>query len=168
MVEQKTQQLRCTVVSTYIHQKNVKIPSLAALPLFQDDLDEHLDSSVIQELDSAIEATSPEKTQKRKVEESSNKTGPAKKIILNRNPSVSSETQNGSENEAASNEKSGEDSGKKVIKLSQLSVKERLEMRARKFGVELSATAKKAARSERFGLISDGKGSVSNSLKVLN
>ncbi|KAK9889880.1 hypothetical protein WA026_008681 [Henosepilachna vigintioctopunctata] len=44
----------------------------------------------------------------------------------------------------------------KVIKLSGISVKERLELRAKKFGVELSGTAKLLARAERFGSLENG------------
>lgn len=136
----------------------------------------HLDTSesVMQELDSALDETSTaSKRQKRKLETGlnadQNKTDAPKKIVLNRNPSTSSDTtQNGSANDATEN-KTDNNTDKKVIKLSELSVKEvsikkcandwnigsfcfqRLEMRAKKFGVQLSVDAKKAARSERFG-----------------
>ncbi|XP_025157852.1 SAP domain-containing ribonucleoprotein isoform X2 [Harpegnathos saltator] len=43
-------------------------------------------------------------------------------------------------------------SEKKIIKLSELGVKERLEMRAKKFGVPLSEAAKKEARLARFNV----------------
>lgn len=46
---------------------------------------------------------------------------------------------------------SGGESDKKVIKLSELSAKERLELRMKKFGTPLSSDAKKIARAERFG-----------------
>lgn len=50
-------------------------------------------------------------------------------------------------------EKTDEDgTDKKVVKLSQLTAKERLELRAKKFGAPVSADSLKAARSERFGL----------------
>lgn len=44
------------------------------------------------------------------------------------------------------------DDDKKVVKLSQLSAKERLELRAKKFGAPVATESLKAARSERFGL----------------
>lgn len=44
------------------------------------------------------------------------------------------------------------DDDKKVVKLSQLTAKERLELRAKKFGAPIAAESLKAARSERFGL----------------
>lgn len=55
---------------------------------------------------------------------------------------------------AVSNTDKTSDDGtdKKVVKLSQLTVKERLELRAKKFGAPIAAESLKAARSERFGL----------------
>lgn len=93
---------------------------------FQDDLDEHLDNSVIQELDSAIEATSQnEKGEKRKLEVTAVKSNAPKKVVLNRNPSVSSDTQNGNATaEIVEERKDDENPEKKIIKLSELSVKE--------------------------------------------
>ncbi len=41
---------------------------------------------------------------------------------------------------------------KKVVKLSQLTAKERLELRAKKFGAPIATESLKAARSERFGI----------------
>lgn len=53
---------------------------------------------------------------------------------------------------AAATTSDGEESGeKKVVKLSTLSAKERLEMRAKKFGVPIAPESAKLARSERFG-----------------
>ncbi|KAG4065150.1 hypothetical protein HA402_007547 [Bradysia odoriphaga] len=48
-------------------------------------------------------------------------------------------------------DKTNEDD-KKVVKLSQLTAKERLELRAKKFGAPIATESLKAARSERFGL----------------
>lgn len=45
-----------------------------------------------------------------------------------------------------------EDTDKKVVKLSELTAKERLELRAKKFGAPIAAESLKVARSERFGL----------------
>lgn len=56
----------------------------------------------------------------------------------------SSTTSSGSDGDAESGEK-------KVVKLSTLSAKERLEMRAKKFGVPIAPESAKLARSERFG-----------------
>ncbi|KAJ1522821.1 hypothetical protein ONE63_001973 [Megalurothrips usitatus] len=74
---------------------------------------------------------------------------PAKKITLNRKvlsqPSVESEkVDEGKKDENASDEK-------KVVKLSDVSMKERLALRAVKFGEPLTGEAKKEARAARFG-----------------
>lgn len=81
---------------------------------------------MIQELDSAIEAATPaQRAEKRKSEDGVNKSSAPKKIVLNRNPSVSSETQNGGGvADTVDKEKPITTSEKKVIKLSELSVKE--------------------------------------------
>lgn len=47
-----------------------------------------------------------------------------------------------------------EDSDKKIVKLSELTAKERLELRAKKFGAPIATESLKVARSERFGLTS--------------
>lgn len=81
---------------------------------------------MIQELDSAIEAATPAQTgSKRKSDDNSNRNSAPKKIVLNRNPSVSSENQNGGVAlDAVEKDKSDENPDKKIIKLSELSVKE--------------------------------------------
>ncbi|XP_069699400.1 SAP domain-containing ribonucleoprotein isoform X1 [Periplaneta americana] len=88
-------------------------------------------------------------------------TGTTKKIVLNRNvvPSASSsEKENQQQGISQEDSDTGqqpqkpEAEGKKVVKLSAFSMKERLEMRAQKFGVELSSDAKKEARAARFGI----------------
>lgn len=81
---------------------------------------------MIQELDSAIEAAIPtQRGDKRKSDETAVKGSAPKKIVLNRNPSVSSETQNGgATTTAVEKEKNDGNQEKKVIKLSELSVKE--------------------------------------------
>lgn len=62
----------------------------------------------------------------------------------------------GAANESVENksaiESSSSDTEKKVVKLSELSAKERLEMRAKKFGAPVSIDSLKSARAERFGL----------------
>lgn len=61
---------------------------------------------------------------------------------------------------------------KKVVKLSQLTAKERLELRAKKFGAPIATESLKAARSERFGLtpvtVSDAKTESNTSSSVKN
>lgn len=81
---------------------------------------------MIQELDSAIEAATPtQRAEKRKTDDTADKGSAPKKIVLNRNPSVSSETQNGGAvTEVVEKEKADESTEKKVVKLSELSVKE--------------------------------------------
>jgi len=48
----------------------------------------------------------------------------------------------------------GDNTDKKVVKLSELTAKERLELRAKKFGTPIATESMKVARSERFGLAS--------------
>ncbi|KAF7269095.1 hypothetical protein GWI33_017845 [Rhynchophorus ferrugineus] len=128
--------------------------------LLNDDDDEHLDErdSIINELDNNLE-DSP-KTQKRKLESANSE--PPKKVILKRNNSDTLPVKVVPENkqsEEGTELKSGKANGndfdkedKKIIKLSELSAKERLEMRAKKFGVSaLNDSAKKQIRAERFG-----------------
>lgn len=49
----------------------------------------------------------------------------------------------------------GANGDKKVVKLSELSAKDRLEMRAKKFGVPIAPESAKLARSQRFGTAAD-------------
>jgi len=92
--------------------------------------------------------------------------GSSKKIVLNRNvvaSTGSSEKENQQQHQQHQTTQAIADTGrhqphqpqsegKKVIKLSAFSMKQRLEMRAQKFGVELSVDAKKEARAARFGI----------------
>ncbi|KAG5885378.1 hypothetical protein JTB14_023765 [Gonioctena quinquepunctata] len=121
--------------------------------LLNDDDDEHLDASesVISEndLDESPKAT------KRKADETSEnedtKPVPHKKVILNRHNTLPEVVQP-SETQAPEAKPAEPQEEKKVIKFSQLTAKERLEMRAKKFGVTaLSQDALKVIRSERFG-----------------
>ncbi|XP_018329647.1 SAP domain-containing ribonucleoprotein isoform X2 [Agrilus planipennis] len=82
----------------------------------------------------------------------------AKKVVLKRNSSALEEQL---ENHEVPEEKS-DTKDKKILKLSQLSVKERLEMRAKKFGVPLTDEAKKAARSQRFSSNSSSSTNISS------
>ncbi|XP_018394406.1 PREDICTED: SAP domain-containing ribonucleoprotein [Cyphomyrmex costatus] len=115
------------------------------------DEDEVLGDEEIEELSNKPD--SHEIPEKRKLSIESNNSN-AKKIVLNRK-SVLEEIKNDQvekkENKGA---KVIEDAPpeKKIIKLSELSTKERLEMRAKKFGVPLSETAKKEARLARFNI----------------
>lgn len=99
---------------------------------------------------------SQETADKRKLSTDSNSNGASngKKIVLNRKTVIEDikveekldkekETPKTTENTAAE---------KKVIKLSELSMQERLEMRKRKFGMPLSESAKKLARAARFNM----------------
>lgn len=120
--------------------------------MFQDDDDEHLETneSVISDLDNDLNDPLQNKSLKRKVVEISddNKNTAPKRVILNRNNSNNDGIKT-DEDEKKEDENSGEP---KVVKLSELTVKERLEMRAKKFGIKAFTTdAKKAARAERFG-----------------
>ncbi|XP_054272026.1 SAP domain-containing ribonucleoprotein isoform X2 [Macrosteles quadrilineatus] len=60
--------------------------------------------------------------------------------------------ENGEEEKKSTEETKKDSEDKKVIKISGVAVKDRLEMRAQKFGVPLSVEAKKEARAARFGL----------------
>lgn len=102
----------------------------------------------------------PTKPLKRKISESEiNKTEktPPKKVILNRNitSQVDSNDKPTSE-EKKENVNENKTEEKKIIKLSELSAKERLEMRAKKFGAPVGDDLKKAARAERFGNATNG------------
>ncbi|KAL1490431.1 hypothetical protein ABEB36_013126 [Hypothenemus hampei] len=122
--------------------------------LLNDEDDEHSDEreSIFNDLDNLDELP---KGLKRKADEKANSNPvPAKKVILKRTtnevlPTLSPTTDKPEKED--NNDKSLSEE-KKVIKLSDLSIKERLEMRAKKFGISnLSDDAKKLARAERFG-----------------
>ncbi|ERL93493.1 SAP domain-containing ribonucleoprotein [Dendroctonus ponderosae] len=127
----------------------------------EGDDDEHIDDraiNLINELDHDLDDLP--KSLKRKAEsESELIVGPPKKIILKRNtsetvaavvkPEVKSADTTTIEKHEVKSELIGD---RKVIKLTELSIKERLEMRAKKFGVtSLTDETKKLARAERFG-----------------
>ncbi|XP_012241046.1 SAP domain-containing ribonucleoprotein isoform X2 [Bombus vancouverensis nearcticus] len=94
---------------------------------------------------------SQEGNEKRKLSTESNVS--AKKIVLNRKP-VIEEIKNEQTEKIEIDTKTIETAPpeKKIIKLSELGIKERLEMRAKKFGLPLSEAAKKEARSARFSI----------------
>ncbi|KAF5295047.1 hypothetical protein FQR65_LT10600 [Abscondita terminalis] len=132
--------------------------------LNDDDLDhDHLDTSesVLTELEDQLDtSSSTNQIVKRKLSEDTSDTESrsTKKIVLNRNPSVinnyddDDDERNGNDSllNSTSSEIDKNNSDSKVIKLSQLSAKERLEMRAKKFGAPVSVEAKRLARAERF------------------
>lgn len=130
--------------------------------LNDDDLDQdHLDTSesVLNDLDN-LDAPETNRASKRKISKtdmSDLDSKSSKRIVLNRSASVlsNSEKTNGSEPLPDVNTEKVQFSTKpddetKVVKLSELSAKERLEMRAKKFGTPVSEDAKKVARAERF------------------
>ncbi|KAK9303833.1 hypothetical protein QLX08_004570 [Tetragonisca angustula] len=94
---------------------------------------------------------SQEGSEKRKLSTESNVS--AKKIVLNRKP-VIEEIKNEQTEKIETDTKTIEivPPERKIIKLSELGIKERLEMRAKKFGLPLSEAAKKEARSARFSI----------------
>lgn len=110
------------------------------------DEDAVLGDEEIEELSSKPD--SQEGGEKRKLSTDSS-SGNSKKIVLNRNP-ILEDIQSELTEKENNNKSDSSEPEKKVIKLSQLGVKERLEMRAKKFGVPLSESAKKEARSARF------------------
>lgn len=72
----------------------------------------------------------------------------------------------GNDNADDSKDSNGNADGN-VVKLSQLSMKERLEMRAKKFGAPVTGDVAKLARAERFGLATaDASASASGSVSV--
>ncbi|XP_056644523.1 SAP domain-containing ribonucleoprotein isoform X1 [Diorhabda sublineata] len=126
--------------------------------LLNEDDDEHIDTNESVILENDLDE-SPN-INKRKIEDTSPiEVKQPKKVVLNRN-NINFGTDNEEKIEetivktitADAIDKNEE---KKVIKLSDLTAKERLEMRAKKFGVTaLSVDAKRAARAERFGTTS--------------
>lgn len=138
--------------------------------LLNDEDDEHLDEreSLITELDTELEDI-PKVVKRKLDEDKSNSAEPPKKVILKRNTTeaIVKPVEEKSEQPEKASEPSSDD--KKIIKLSELSVKERLEMRAKKFGVtNLSDDAKKLARAERFGKGAGGNTNSASSIKLNN
>lgn len=93
-----------------------------------------------------------------------------KKIILVRNPSVTAVKEESQilEKTVSSDVPSDgtENENKRVIKLSGLSLKERLELRAQKFGSPQSELSKKEARANRFGITGDSSAEQEEKLKA--
>lgn len=114
------------------------------------DEDEVLGDEEIEEFSSKPDSQEP-LPEKRKLSTESNNVN-AKKIVLNRKPVLEEIKDDQVEKNENKNIKMPEiiPPEKKIIKLSELGVKERLEMRAKKFGVPLSESAKKEARLARF------------------
>lgn len=57
-----------------------------------------------------------------------------------------------------SKDNNDENTDNKIIKLKELTAKERLELRAKKFGAPVDADVKKLARAERFGIQNESNG----------
>ncbi|CAL1682662.1 unnamed protein product [Lasius platythorax] len=115
------------------------------------DEDEVLGDEEIEELSSKPDSqVLPEK---RKLSVESNNTN-VKKIVLNRKPVLEEIKNDQVEKNENKNIEEPDDAPpeKKIIKLSELSTKERLEMRAKKFGMPLTEAAKKEARLARFNI----------------
>lgn len=95
--------------------------------LFQDEDDEHLDEreSFITELDTELDDI-PKVVKRKLNEDKSNSAGPPKKVILKRNTSTSEAIVKPVEEKSEQPERAIENTtdDKKVIKLSELSVKE--------------------------------------------
>ncbi|KAL6259691.1 hypothetical protein P5V15_009606 [Pogonomyrmex californicus] len=124
------------------------------------DEDEVLGDEEIEELSSKPD--SQEIPEKRKLSIESNNTN-AKKIVLNRKPVLEEIKNDQVEKKENKTVKVLEVTPpeKKIIKLSELSTKERLEMRAKKFGMPLSEAAKKEARLARFNSNQNNKSAAS-------
>uniref|UniRef100_A0A6P7H4J7 SAP domain-containing ribonucleoprotein n=1 Tax=Diabrotica virgifera virgifera TaxID=50390 RepID=A0A6P7H4J7_DIAVI len=139
--------------------------------LLNDEDDDHEDASESVILDNELDEGLPSLPVKRKADETSATETipePPKKVVLKRISSSELDTEEEkSEPEKVDAEfKPEEDKheDKKVIKLSELTTKERLEMRAKKFGVIVnSPDAKKAARAERFGTSNASADSITSS-----
>lgn len=146
-----------------------------------DELNEELDEEANHDIDSnhedAVLKTPPDSI-KSKSPEPSNNDANTRKVVLKRklNVAVSSDTLSNEVLPSTPLEKTRKftitspttttalavsapdktsDDGtvdKKVVKLSELTAKERLELRAKKFGTSVPSESLKAARSERFGL----------------
>lgn len=84
-----------------------------------------------------------------------------KKIKIN-----APDTENGTEENADPIDEQNENSDKKVIKLTELTAKDRLELRVKRFGAPVTADIKKLARAERFGIKDDDKGASITSTAV--
>ncbi|KAJ9583841.1 hypothetical protein L9F63_021817 [Diploptera punctata] len=124
--------------------------------LDEDDVlaDEEEEESLVEDITTPTEL-------KRKLSEEEEDTGnkriASKKVVLNRSvvatstPSSEKENQQVTDDAGSVHKPDTPASDKKVVKLSAYSIKERLELRAQKFGVELSTDAKKEVRAARFG-----------------
>ncbi|XP_008550682.1 SAP domain-containing ribonucleoprotein [Microplitis demolitor] len=121
--------------------------------------------------DEEIEELSPEKPdsqevgEKRKLSTDNNPVS-AKKIVLNRNSVIEEIKVDKPSTEEAPKPAETIEPQKRVIKLSEVGIKERLEMRAKKFGVPLSESAKKEARSARFNSINNQNNKSAASIKI--
>lgn len=123
------------------------------------DEDAVLGDEEIEELSSKPD--SQEVSEKRKLPQDTNTN--VKKIVLNRKRAIEeSKTESTNKKETKIQTPEAAPTERKIIKLSELSPKERLEMRALKFGVPLSEAAKKEARSARFSISSQNNKSAAS------
>ncbi|XP_034239740.1 SAP domain-containing ribonucleoprotein isoform X2 [Thrips palmi] len=113
-----------------------------------DEVNTSLKRHLDEELDEDTVTSTP--AGKTSASEAQDNGPPAKKITLNRKalPQAALTVEGTSEQEDKAKEGSDD---KKVVKLSEISMKERLALRAVKFGAPVSAEAKKVARAARFG-----------------
>lgn len=102
---------------------------------------------------SSSSITTQSSTTLNETEHESNAQPPPKKLIKLSQNDTDSNKLNDSMVEIGETGELDENSDKKVVKLSELTFKERLEMRAKKFGsAAIPSDAKKIVRAERFGL----------------
>lgn len=121
---------------------------------FDDDDDITAEAALEDDLKAKATAGTPALVTKRQASLVTDAQEPQpKKRVLVRPTSVSSTDKENGEQGKDQNTMSAEikPTEKKIIKLSGISYKERLELRAQKFGTPLSDAAKKEARAARFG-----------------
>lgn len=118
-------------------------------------------------------------------EASTTSTAPQKKVALKRNISISVPTpaatattpaagngaeeapkKEGSDEGSNGTEQKSDEPEKKIVKLTQLTAQERLELRAKKFGAAPTSDLKLQARAARFGLDSESKSSTPSTSTV--
>lgn len=97
-----------------------------------------------------LTSVSTESESSKSISGSTNTTGSTETKVMKLTESATPASA-GEKTNVESNESNGNSDGN-VVKLSQLSMKERLELRAKKFGAPVSSEVAKLARAERFGL----------------
>ncbi|KAL3289580.1 hypothetical protein HHI36_022994 [Cryptolaemus montrouzieri] len=157
LVERLQEALKSPSASSDMHSGSMESDMLEEDDLLNDEDDEHPNSSETV-LDSDVEKVLEESS----LNSQSFKSSPddanglekkTRKIKLQREiPSIYDTISKGKIEKPSENTETIESAEPKpkVIKLSGISVKERLELRAKKFGVQLTGSAKLMARAERF------------------